>query len=88
MISTEKPEERNYDHLKKMKVGDIWLDEYGDYILIVNVYKHNARSKHRKFFIMLDALLLTSFAEIAGENFKSGSIVEDYNPSIIKEKIA
>jgi hypothetical protein len=71
-----------------MKVGDIWRDEYGDYILIVNVYKYNTRSKDKKFFIMLDALLLSSFGNLPNDKFKSGDIVEDYNPDIIKEKIA
>ncbi len=69
-------------------MGDIWRDEYGDYILIVNVYKHNLRKKDKKFFIMLDALLLSSFGNLAGDTTKSGDIVEDFNPDIIKEKIA
>ena len=78
----------NYDHLKKMKKGDIWVDIHGDYFLVTEVYKYNVRSKTKKFFIMVDAILMTANHKFDDEEYFSGDYIQDYNPSLIKEKVA
>ena len=82
-------ENDNYDHLKKMAVADIWIDKYGDYYLILEVYKHNVRSKTKKFFIMFSGILLTNYCTDEGmDDYKAGAFIDDINPSIMKEKVA
>jgi len=46
---------KNYDHLKNIEVGDIWMDRFGDRVLIQEVQKHNLNHNKRSFicFLML-----------------------------------
>ncbi len=81
-------EKTNYDHLKKMQVGDIWIDIYGDYFLVTEVYKSNVRSKTKKFWINFSAILLTADHQFDGPQSYPGQFIDDFNPSIVKEKIA
>lgn len=79
-------ESKNIDHLKKMQVGDIWLDKYGDYLLILDVDKINHRSKNKRFYIFVGAMLLTNFSNDA--EVEAGTYIEDFIPEYIMEKIA
>lgn len=79
-------EKRNIDHLKKMKIGDIWKDKFGDYILIVDVTKINTRSKTKPFFIYIGAILMTNFSNFT--DVTAGQYIDDFIPEFIVEKIA
>ena len=84
MTYTE-PEKVPIDHLKKMKVGDIWRDKYGDYLLVLGVSKSGVRTKD-KFSIYINAILLTNVTN--DKDVHSGMYVDDYIPELIMEKIA
>jgi hypothetical protein len=73
-----------------MKVGDIWLDTYGDYYLITECHKENMRSKTQKFYIFFSAILLTANGIIEGDSdlYTPGQLLDDVNPLIMKHKVA
>lgn len=69
-----------------MKVGDIWLDKFGDYLLVTAVDKVNTRSKDGKFFLFVSAILMTNFTN--DPDITAGEFIDDYVVEYIMEKIA
>jgi hypothetical protein len=69
-----------------MKIGDIWTDKYGDYLLVVDVQKFNVRSKTKPFSIYIGAILMTNFNN--HKEVRSGEYIDDYIAEYIVEKIA
>lgn len=69
-----------------MQIGDIWLDKFGDYLLVTDVSKVNVRSKTKPFYICIGAILMTNNLE--DKDVVAGMYVDDYVPEYIVEKIA
>lgn len=62
------------------------MDKFGDYLLVVDVCKINARSKTKPFYIYVGAILMTN--NLGSKDVYSGMYVDDYVPEYIVEKIA
>jgi hypothetical protein len=77
---------RDYDHLKNIEVGDIWMDRYGDQVLIQEVQKHNLNHNKKKFFLFLDVILLTNVQN--AKMVKAGEYIMEYDPSLLVKKVA
>jgi hypothetical protein len=77
---------KDLSYLKNMKCGDIWIDKFGDYILIKAVYKFNTKSKTKPFGLAVEAILLTNITEEA--QLHVGELIEDFIPEFIIKKIA
>lgn len=69
-----------------MECGDIWLDKFGDFILIQEVHKNNAKSKTKSFSIYVGAILLTNV--LKDPEMYPGKFIDDYVPEFIVSKVA
>lgn len=71
-----------YDYLKDIQVGDIWLDRYGDRVLIQEICK----PKSKNFFVFLDVILLTNVQN--SSTVRAGEYIAEYDPLLLRERIA
>lgn len=85
-MTYETIQKKDLSHLKKMECGDIWIDKFGDYILIQQVDKVNARSKTKPFHIFVSAILLTNV--LKDPEMYAGQLIDDFVPEFIMSKVA
>ena len=77
---------KDLSYLKNIKRGDIWIDKFGDYILIKAVYKFNIKSKTKPFGLSVEAILLTNITE--DTEVHVGDLIDDFVPEYIIRKVA
>ena len=77
---------KDLSYLKNMKRGDIWIDKYGDYVLIKAVYKTNVRSKTKPFWISVEGILLSNITQ--EPDVSVGELIDDFVPEFFIRKVA